>query len=245
MIIPNLVANSNSMKSILGILLVAFSLNSCMLGVSGNGKVKEVTRQISEISKIEASGMVELTLIQGAPGLKIIADENLHELIITEVHGDRLIIRTTKNIREAKHFEIQVSAPEFKRLDISGAVSLHCQGTLKGDELKLETSGAAEVNLDLIFDDLDCEHSGASEVELRGAVRDVRIVSSGASDLKLFNLEVRNMRLVLSGASEARINVSHELSVEASGASEIRYKGNPKITKTELSGASSINPESN
>ena len=42
MIIPNLVANSNSMKSILGILLVAFSLNSCMLGVSGNGKVKEV-----------------------------------------------------------------------------------------------------------------------------------------------------------------------------------------------------------
>lgn len=233
------------MKAILSILLVAISLSSCMLGVSGNGVVKEVSRDIPAITELEASGMVEITLIQGEPGMKIIADENLHELIETIVDGDRLRVRSTKNIREAKHLEIRISSPNFEEIELSGAVILRSEGRLKGEELQLESSGAAEIKLSIEYADLRCEHSGASEVELRGQARDVRISSSGATDLKLFDLEVRNMRLDLSGATEARINVSRELSVEASGASEIRYRGNPKITKTELSGASSINPESN
>jgi len=233
------------MKAILSILLLAFSLNSCILGVSGNGAVKEESRPITAVSKIEASGMVEITLTQGATGLKVIADENLHELIETVVQGDRLIISTSKNIRQAEKLEIQISSPEFESIELAGAVSIRSEGTLKGDDLKLETSGAAEVRLGLDYDDLRSEHSGASEVELNGRVHSVRISSSGACDLKLFDLDVHNMRLNLSGATDARVNVSRELSVEASGASQIRYRGNPKITKTDLSGASSINPENN
>jgi hypothetical protein len=233
------------MKSIFGIFLIALSLNSCMIGVSGNENVSEESRKITAVNRIDASGMFQLTLIQGEPSLKIIADENLLELIETNIKGDRLIISSKKNIRQAKHLEIVISSPEFKRLQLSGAVSIHSKETLRGDGLRLETSGAAEVDLALDYDELRCELSGASEIKLRGVARSVRVSSSGATDLRLFELDVRNMRLNLSGASEARINVSKELSVEASGASEIRYKGNPKITKTELSGASSINPENN
>jgi hypothetical protein len=87
------------MKSIFGILILALSLNSCMLGVSGNGSVSEENREITAVKRIEASGMFELTLVQGEPSLKIIADENLHELIETNIDGDRLIISTKKNIR--------------------------------------------------------------------------------------------------------------------------------------------------
>ncbi len=216
-----------------------------MIGVSGNGDVKEVARQVSSFNEIEASGMLEIILVQGETGLKIIADENLHELIETEVRGNRLMIRTTKNIRHYKKLEIHLSSQEFEEIEVSGAVSIRSEGTISGNDLSLESSGAAEVKALLDYDKLRCELSGASELELKGSARTVSISSSGASDLKLFDLAVRNMRLNLSGASEARINVSRELSVEASGASEIRYKGSPKITKTELSGASSINPETN
>jgi hypothetical protein len=233
------------MKPFLSILFLAFSLSSCLIGVSGNGDVKEVERQVAPFNEVEASGMLEIILLQGETRLKIIADENLHELIETEVRGNRLMIRTTKNIREYKKLEIYISSAEFEKIEVSGAVSIRSNGTLRGDDLELESSGAADVKISLDYDDLSCELSGASELELKGAARTVSISSSGASDLKLFELAVRNMRLDLSGASEARINVSHELSVEASGASEIRYKGSPKITKTELSGASSINPETN
>lgn len=233
------------MKSILSFLLIAFSLNSCMIGVSGNGNVKVVERQVAAFNGVEVSGNLEIILTQGEPGLKVIADENLHELIETEVHGDRLIIRTTKNIRDYKKLEIYLSSAEFKNIEVSGAVSIRSNGMLRGDDLELGSSGAADVKVSLDYDDLSCELSGASELELKGTSRSVSVRSSGASNLKLFDLEVRIMHLDLSGASEARINVSHELSVEASGASMIRYKGSPKITKTELSGASSINPESN
>lgn len=233
------------MKAILSILLLAFSLSSCIIGVSGNGDVKEVERQIMAFNEVDVSGNLEIVLMQGEPGLKVIADENLHELIETEVQGDRLIIRTTKNIRDYKKLEIYLSSAEFEKIEVSGAVSISSNGTLRGDDLELGSSGAADVKVSLDYDDLSCELSGASELELKGSSRTVSVRSSGASNLKLFDLEVRIMRLDLSGASEARINVSHELSVEASGASMIRYRGSPKITKTELSGASSINPETN
>jgi len=216
-----------------------------MIGVSGNGEVKEVERQITAFNEIEASGMLEIILMHGEPGLRVVADENLHELIETVVKNDRLMIRTTKNIKQYKKLEIYISSAEFEEIEVSGAVSIRSEGILRGDDMELESSGAADVKMSLDYDDLSCELSGASEIELKGSARTVSVRSSGASNLKLFDLEVRSMRLNLSGATEARINVSHELSVEASGASEIRYKGSPKITKTELSGASSINPETN
>ena len=216
-----------------------------MIGVSGNGNVIEVERQVTPFNEIEASGMLEIILVQSETGLKIVADENLHELIETEVRGNRLMIRTTKNIKQYKKLEVHLSSMEFAEIEVSGAVSIRSNGTIKGNDLELESSGAAEMKMSLDYDDLRCELSGASELELKGDARSVSITSSGASNLKLFDLAVRNMRLDLSGATEARINVSRELSVEASGASEIRYKGSPKITKTELSGASSINPETN
>ncbi len=63
--------------------------------------------------------------------------------------------------------------------------------------------------------------------------------STGASSLKATDLEVNKYAIDSRGASDCKINVKEELSVTSSGASEIRYLGEPKVSKS-IKGASNI-----
>ena len=45
-----------------------------------------------------------------------------------------------------------------------------------------------------------------------------------------------------SGASEVTVHVTGQLNAEASGASRVRYRGNPSLGRVDTSGASSVSP---
>lgn len=229
------------MLRILSLFTVCFFLNSCIVGVSGNGKVQEENRTTEEFNGIHASGMYEIHLVQDEDyRLKVVADENLLSLIRTEVNGGILEIRSEENIREAEALDIYISAPNIDEIDLSGAVELRGKGVFKGKELKIESSGAAQIDLSLGVDRLSLDLSGASEVKLSGAADRVRIESSGASEIKMFSLKAQYVSVDVSGASDLELYAEEELQIEASGASEIEYVGNARITRQNLSGASNV-----
>lgn len=229
------------MRIVVSAFLVIGLLSSCMLGVQGNGRVKEATRDIDAFERISVSGMFEVYISQaGDPALKVVADENLHELIETYVENGTLYVRTKESIGRAKELDLYISLDVLEALDLSGAVSLENSGELQGDYLEIESSGAAEIKLAVDYKEISIETSGASEIQMRGEVGKLAMRSSGASEVKMFELEAKEMRLDLSGASDVEVNVSDDLAVSASGAAEIVYRGNPNISKSSLSGAASL-----
>jgi putative autotransporter adhesin-like protein len=82
--------------------------------------------------------------------------------------------------------------------------------------------------------------SGASEVRPSGRVGSVAANASGASRLALEQLQVDALEVSLSGASNAEVSVRRTISASLSGASSLRYRGSPTLTKQETSGGSSI-----
>jgi len=68
----------------------------------------------------------------------------------------------------------------------------------------------------------------------------VTIQSSGASDVKGYDLVTDVYNAKAFGTSDINIIVNKELSANASGASNISYKGNAVIKDQHSSGASSI-----
>lgn len=229
------------MKKFLSLLVFPFILSSCVIGVSGNGNVEEQSRNVEAFDRIEASGMFELHLVQSeAHRLKVVADENLMDLIETYVEGGVLHIRTKESIREAKELDVYISMPELEKIDLSGAVEIDGKGVFTAKDLRIESSGAAQIDLEIEVEDLDLELSGATEIKLRGSAENVRIEASGASEMELFALRVRKMRVDLSGASELEVNVSEDLQIEASGASDIKYRGGAHVSRQNLSGAASV-----
>ncbi|MCK5839679.1 MAG: DUF2807 domain-containing protein [Bacteroidales bacterium] len=231
---------------LLVILLLSFlSVNSgCNYffeGVEGNGVVVSDDRPVKPFSAIQIGGAFEVILTQGDKvSLKIEADENLLDYIITEVRGGKLIIETESEIRRCKELKAYITFVELESLELSGAVEIKGEGRLDFNKLNIDASGATEINMDITAGILKMDISGASEVSLSGDADEVYIEASGASELSTHDLETKTFFLDISGAGEATIYVTEKLDVTVSGAAHVAYSGNPEFVNQDVSGAASI-----
>ena len=73
-----------------------------------------------------------------------------------------------------------------------------------------------------------------------GSAQDLNVKASGASTVDLSNFTSQNAVVDASGASNVIVATSGTLNVEASGASTVRYIGEPAKLRTNTSGASTV-----
>jgi hypothetical protein len=220
-------------------LLIVVSCN--VIGERGSGNVIRQERKVSSFNGIEVSGAFDVILIQGTSQMVVIeADDNLMDLISTEVRGNTLVVENKKPIQHSKSMKVFVTFTELRKVDLSGAVDIESQGKLTLPELLISSSGASDAKLDMAVQKLSIDCSGGSKLNLTGSATDVNVDGSGAVDLFAFDLLAENYRLSISGAGKAEINVSKDLNVNISGAANVRYKGNPSKNIQDISGAGSV-----
>lgn len=208
--------------------------------VRGNGNVKKETRKVSSFDALNISSAFEVYLTQGnSESLVIEADDNLLDIIKTEVRGGVLKIYVDANIRHSKTMKAYISFKMLNMIELSGACELYGENKFKLDNLELELSGASDIKMDFTANKVYLDLSGASDIEFKGSAQRMDIDASGATDLHALDFEVKECAVDASGACNIRVFVTDELSVDASGASTVRYKGNPGI-EIDISGASSI-----
>ncbi|MCK4678103.1 MAG: DUF2807 domain-containing protein [Bacteroidales bacterium] len=226
---------------LLSFLSVSSGCHYFIEGVDGNGVVVSEDRPVKPFSAIQIGGAFEVILTQGDKvSLKIEADENLLDYIITDVRGGKLIIETEREIRNCKELKAYITFVELESLALSGAVEMMGEGRLEFDELNIDASGATEINMDITAEVLKMDVSGASEVALSGIADGVYIDASGASELSAGDLETRIFFLDISGAGDATIFVKERLDVTVSGAAHVTYLGDPEFVNRDVSGAGSI-----
>ena len=208
--------------------------------VRGNGNVQKETRKVSSFDALDISSAFDVYLTQGnTESLVIEADENLLDVIKTEVRGGVLKIYVDANIRNSKTMKAYISFKMLSMIELSGACDVYGENDFKFDDIEIETSGAAEIEMKMTARKVYLDLSGASDIEFKGSAQEMVVDVSGATDLHALDFEVRECTIDASGASTIRVFVTDELSVDASGASTVRYKGNPGI-EIDTSGASSI-----
>jgi len=105
-------------------------------------------------------------------------------------------------------------------------------------------SGASDFKGGVKVNSLKLDLSGASDVHISGTANTVDIESSGASDVKGYQLVTDMCNATASGASDINITVNKEISANASGASDIYFKGAALIRDIHTSGASSVSRKS-
>lgn len=209
-------------------------------GADGNGKVVKEERNVSGFSRLEVSGAFDVHITQGdVEKLVVEADENLMELIKTEVIGNRLEIYSKGNIRDYEMLKIHLTYKALDEIRLSGAVDLTTENLMKAGNLKLDVSGAAELDMSIEAGEIEADFSGASDVDLSGYARKLEIDLSGAGELDALELEADVVRIDVSGAASAKVHAKDELQADVSGAANLRYKGDPKVY-SDVSGASSI-----
>jgi hypothetical protein len=230
------------LSSVLAVIL----FSSCHFfgrGIKGDGNVISQVRAISDFSSIDVSSAIDVYITQDAAfSVKVETDNNLQEYIEVYKEGGVLHIRqrSNTNLDPSRDTKVYVSAPMYQRLEASGACSIIGSNMISSTgTVDIDLTGASNASLDIKAPKVSAGLNGASKITLKGETKDLLIDGHGASHVNCFDLSSENAAVDVSGASSAEVFASVKLDAEASGASHVRYKGNPVVSKNE-SGAGSV-----
>lgn len=213
--------------------------------ITGNGNIQTQSRSANNFTRIDCSGSFTIFLTQAnSTGVKIETDENLFPYIITEVKGDKLVLKTKKgvNIKPSKSVKVYLTMKNIEALNVSGASKIQSQNMLQTDELKLSVSGSADMNLQLKTNSLSTDISGAGKMDVKGNATSTEYHISGTADVKADDLVTDNTEVHISGTGKLHVNAQKKLDVSISGIGKVWYKGNPEVAES-VSGMGKIAKE--
>jgi ribosomal protein L31 len=228
-------------------IIFSFLLGSCYIegwnqGVSGNGNVEEESRNVDGFTGVHVSTGIDVYLSEGNDfKVTVEADENLLEVILTEVKGDMLVIKTDRvNIRRARSKRVYVTLPELTELRISSAGDIEGQTPFTCDDLRLTISSAGDLSLEVDADRIDLDISSSGDCRLSGSANEFDVSLSSAGDLNAYDLIAKKVEVDVSSAGDARVHATEEISMDVSSAGNIYYTGDARVVHSKSSSAGDI-----
>ena len=209
--------------------------------ISGNGDVITEERDVPSFNGISVSAGIDVYITQGnEEHLKVITDENLLDVVKTEVKDNVLKIYAAKNISKAASKKVYVEYVNLNKIKISSAGDIKGENTLNTDELEIGISSSGDLKLDVIAQKIYIDISSSGDANLSGKTDYLKANLSSAGDLNAFDLEAKVGDVSVSSAGDANVFITEEASFSSSSAGNIVYKGDPRIKHMSTSSAGTI-----
>ena len=200
-------------------------------------------RTVGSFEAIKVADGINLYITQSAEeGVAVSATEIAYrDKIKTVVENGELKIFLEQGWNwKNKKLTAYVAVKSLTKLRASGGADIVVRGELKSDKLNMVLTGGSDFTGQISVIDLTIDQSGGSDVHMKGNAVNVKVSASGGSDFKGFELTVDYAIIQASGGSDAGITVTKEMAAEASGGSDVNYKGNPVIKYKSASGGGSV-----
>ncbi len=231
------------LASILSIFMLScnFTLNLAE-GTKGNGTVIKTDRPITEdVKQIQISQGLELYITQSdASTLSVEADENLHDLIKTEIENHTLKIYTSDNIKSAASKKILLSVNSISGIKATSGSAVYANTTIKEDTLDLNATRGANISLDVITEHLNCHSTSGSSIKLSGTTHMLKAQATSGSRIKASDLIANTSKVQASSGADISTNTAGELTASASSGGNINYSGEPKKVNTAQNALGSV-----
>ena len=228
--------------------LLTHAQNEKNIVVDDNAEV----RSVGLFTGIEVSGSIDLYLSQGSSqGVAISASsDDIKQRIKTEVKNGILQIYVDGKGLNWKNWgnnrmKAYVTFISLSKIEASGACNVKVTESIKSPELKIEMSGASDFSGSVNVEKLRIEASGASNIKISGTTQNVSINASGACSIRAYELNSEICQADASGASNIKITVNKELNANASGGSDILFKGSGLIRNISSGGGASVKRSNN
>lgn len=208
-------------------------------GEKGNGIVTEESRAITEeFSKISASEGLDVYVTQ-AKGFEIMveADENIIDLIGTDIKDGKLRVHAVKNIGRATK-KVYVSLPEITALRSSSGSHLIAQHTLTCNDIEIDASSGSLLKVDVLAEKVEIDASSGANLTVSGDVANADVDVSSGGHINAKNLETKICHADASSGGNLMITVTESLVADASSGGNISYSGDASLKgKKNISGS--------
>lgn len=229
--------------SVIVLLIVSLVLAGCGsisfgdLGnrVVGSGNVIKDTRPVSGFTSIALTCAGDVQLTQGdTDSLVIEAEDNIVPLLVSEVQGTQLVLKTKFNTSytttRGVHFIITVKDLSEIRSSASGNVDA---GEIHTGAFNLVLNGSGDVTLaGLQASSLTVELTGSGSADFRGGSADqVTANLHGSGDFTAANLASQTAQVTVTGSGSATVWAKTTLSATLNGSGDLKYYGSPAVNQ--------------
>ena len=224
--------------------ITALLFASCNFNVNtieGSGNVTTEKRIVQgDFTKISVSNAIDLVVEQSDTTEIIVeADDNIQKDINIKVENGTLIINSKHNSFRVTKKRVTVKMPKINKLDASSAATVTNNGTILSEDIDLETSSAASMDLNLESDNVTVDSGSGSTINLKGKALRIRASASSGSSLNAHGLLANEVHAEVSSGGSINVHPIVSLKAEASSGGSINYDIAPKtIEKTSNSGGS-------
>jgi hypothetical protein len=210
---------------------------------SSDGADSEVVTEehaLPPFRQIVIGGYADVTLVQGnSESLTVEGARNQLRRFEVRVRDGTLTIHPNHSRHgwfsffglEARTARVTIAFRTLDRISADGAVKIRAE-SMRVDRLAVSASGATSLRIaELDAKALAVDGSGAIKMEVAGRTVAQTIEISGAGDYRAEDLASDTAKVAVSGAGRVVLRVAKTLDVDLSGAANVDYIGDPKVTR--------------
>ncbi len=222
-------------------LIIAILCASCLYGIKGSGKVVKQERQVEKFGAILASAGIEVILIQDSVvKVVVVADDNLQEIIRTEVTNGALKIYPEKRISSCTSKKVLVTFKTIHSLEGSSGTEITSKTGLKMPSLQISISSGADLNLSLAVERLSVDGSSGGQIKLSGESESLDVNGSSGANIKADGLLSKICNAGASSGANLKIYATEKISIHASSGGNVQVAGNPNERNVEKSSGGEV-----
>lgn len=235
-----------TITKIIAIAILLISTTSCFVdgitGIKGNNHVVTEDRSISSnFDEIKVQQGINLYITQdNSTELKVEADENIIDILITEVYNNELKIYFEKNVYRAKARNVYLTIDNIKKIRASSGASVKSENTLQVSSLDLDASSGSSIKVYVNANDVKSETSSGADIDVFGKTTTFSASASSGSSIDADELESVDAYAKASSGANINVKVTGKLTAKASSGGDIDYEGNPKDVNKDTSSGGSV-----
>jgi len=220
------------------LLAVAFAGCSFDVGratVAGSGVQAEETRSVAAFTSVGFAlpGTLVIEQQEGT-SVRVEADDNLLDHIVTEVRDGALRVGPAEGVRlrPSGPLRVFVTTPILTSIESAGSGSVEAPNFRVGDlSVSLAGSGSARLpNLEAEL--LKVSAAGSGDVHVSGKARRQVISLAGSGGVDAQDLESESVEASIAGSGSALVHVRDRLTANLVGAGTVRYRGDPQVSSS-------------
>ncbi|MDP9070298.1 MAG: DUF2807 domain-containing protein [Actinomycetota bacterium] len=189
----------------------------------GSGTARTETRPVTRFSRVTVLSSADVRVRVGdEPAVAVTADDNLLELVTTEVVDGALVIGTRGSYSTRIGIKVDVVAPLLEAVELRGSGQVTAEG-VRGTRF-------------------DVSIGGSGDVRASGTADAVEVEVSGSGDARLFDLAGRTVRVTVEGSGDVEVTASEKLDVSVRGSGSVVYAGGPRAVASAVTGSGEVRP---
>lgn len=214
--------------------------------ITNQGNLETKVVEIDDFSKVYVNSKLNVEMKEGDPKIEILSSPEIFDLLDIKEHkvAKRISITSPSDDLIGNELLLGSKITLYYRNVEEIRNGSNCRLTVFGDieteNLYLESSGNARINITAKVGELKTSSSGNATIDVAGSSQSLDANSSGNSHLRLNDCLVVNANANSSGNSSIDLHVSKKVEADAFGNSKIKINGDPDDRRTNSSGNAKV-----